>query len=520
MKSIQSKILMVVISGLLVITAVVSAIAVNMTHEIMHKDADRILNNVTQKEAAYINDALGDVKKSATIMQHYATAEINNINDLRNSEFLQTYLEKNKKMFKEIAINTTGIEGYFMRLNPEYTNSTTGFYNIVNADSTTKEMQVTDLSKYDKNDTKNAGWYYTAVNEGKAVWLEPYYFPGYEKQLISYTIPIYINSELLGVIGFDMNFGYLVDRIDNISVYESGYAVLLANDGKTNYNEINAEDSKNPHTKATATLQNGMYLELRADYKDIQKDIRPMLSKIVVAFIVVLFFSILYTVFVTYRITRPLKQLTSVAKELSDGFDESKFSEIYVNSKDEIGTLSKVLKDTYEKIHEYTTYINALAYRDSLTGIKNSTAYTEAISAINKEINYGNPQFGVLVADINNLKKTNDKYGHDVGNELIIHTSKILTDVFKASAVFRIGGDEFAVILKNDDYKNYHDLLVKLDNACSEDFITVYEDRIPVSIARGVASYNPDVDKIYEDVFANADHAMYLNKQESKAVLV
>ena len=56
MKSIQSKILIVVISGLLVITAAVSAIAVNMTHEIMHKDADRILNNVTQKEAAYIND--------------------------------------------------------------------------------------------------------------------------------------------------------------------------------------------------------------------------------------------------------------------------------------------------------------------------------------------------------------------------------------------------------------------------------------------------------------------------------
>ena len=62
MKSIQNKILTVVISGLLVITAVVSLIAVNMTHEIMHTDADRILSNVTQKEAAYINDTLGDVK--------------------------------------------------------------------------------------------------------------------------------------------------------------------------------------------------------------------------------------------------------------------------------------------------------------------------------------------------------------------------------------------------------------------------------------------------------------------------
>lgn len=516
MKSIQSKILTVVISGLLVITAVVSAIAVSMTHEIMHKDADRILNNVTQKEAAYINDVLGDMKKSATIMQHYATTEINDINDLKNAEFLRKYLEKNEKMFSEIAINTSGVEGYFMRINPEYTDGKTGFYNIVNEDSTVREMQITDLSKYDQNDTKNVGWYYTAVKEGKAVWLEPYYFPGYEELLISYTIPVYINSKLLGVIGFDMNFGYLIDRIDNISVYENGYAVLMSSDGKTNYNEISAEDSKNPHTKATATLQNGMYLELRADYKDIQKDIHPMLVKIVLAFIIVLIFSILYTVFVTYRIVRPLKQLTSAAKDLSDGLDESKLSEISVNSKDEIGTLSMVLMDTYKKIHEYTTYINALAYRDSLTGIKNSTAYTEAISAINKEINCDNPHFGVLVADINNLKQTNDKYGHDVGNELIIHTSRILTDIFKESSVYRIGGDEFAVILKNNDYKDYRNLLVKFDEACSEDFITVYENRIPVSIARGVASYNPDVDKIYEDVFANADHAMYLNKEESK----
>ena len=138
MKSIQSKILLVVISGLLIITAVVSAIAVNMSHDIMHKDADRILNNVTQKEAAYINVVLGDIKKSATIMQHYAKAEINDINDLKNAEFLRTYLEKNKKMFSEIAINTSGVEGYFMRINPEYTDGKTGFYNIVNEDNTVR----------------------------------------------------------------------------------------------------------------------------------------------------------------------------------------------------------------------------------------------------------------------------------------------------------------------------------------------------------------------------------------------
>jgi hypothetical protein len=76
----------VVISGLLVITAVVSAIAVNMTHEVMHKDADRILNNTAQKEAAYINDVLGDMKKSAKVMSHYATAEIEQVAQLEESK--------------------------------------------------------------------------------------------------------------------------------------------------------------------------------------------------------------------------------------------------------------------------------------------------------------------------------------------------------------------------------------------------------------------------------------------------
>lgn len=519
MKSIKNKILVVVISGLLVITAVVSAIAVNMTHEIMHKDADRILNNVTQKEAAYINDALGDIKKSATIMEHYALDELEDINKLSDPRVLENYLQKTKAMFAEIATNTSGIEGFFFRLNPKYTDSKAGYYNLLNDDMTVREMPVTDLSKYDEDDVKNVGWYYTSVRAGKAMWLEPYYFPGYELKLISYTIPLYVGSELLGVIGFDMDFGYLVERINDISVYESGYAVLIATDGETIYNQVKTDISKNPHTKATVSLLNGMYLELRADYKDIQRDIHPMLSKIVIAFIVVLFFSILYTIIVTHRIVRPLKQLTIAAEQISEGVSEAQLSKIPVDSKDEVGTLSRVLNNTYEKIQEYTSYINALAYRDSLTGIKNSTAYTEAITEINKDINHNNPQFGVLVADINNLKQTNDQYGHDVGNELIIHTAKILTDIFKTSTVFRIGGDEFAVLLKGADYDHYRALLVKLDEACAKDYISVCESNIPISLARGVSLFNPEIDRVYEDVFSKADHAMYLNKEESKMAL-
>ncbi len=516
MKSIKNKILTVVIAGLFVITAIVSAIAVTMTHEIMHKDADRILKNATQKEAAYINDALGDIKKSAAIMEHYAADSIEGVDQLKDPEFLADYLGKNKSMFTEIALNTTGVEGYFMRLNPEYTNSTTGFYNIVNEDLTITEMPVTDLSKYPENDTKNVGWYYAPIEAGKGVWLDPYYFPGYNVQMISYTIPVYVNSKLLGVVGFDMDFSYLVDRISTISVYDNGYAVLLAKDGVTPYNDMKVEQTNDPHTKSTVALSNGMFLEIRADYKDIQKEIHPMLSNIVIAFVCVMIAAIIYTVVVTHRIVRPLRQLTAAAEEISIGSTDSKLSRIATNSKDEVGVLANVLNNTYEKIQEYTTYINALAYRDSLTGIKNSTAYTEAIAKLNKEINLNNPRFGLVIADINNLKLTNDKYGHDVGNDLIVHTARILMNTFKNSAVFRIGGDEFAVLLQGDDYANYHALLDKLDESCARDYISVFEEKIPVTLARGVALYDPEIDTVYEDVFAKADHAMYMHKHESK----
>lgn len=521
MKSIKSKILFTVIAGLLVITAVVSTIGVTMTHEVMHRDADRILKNAAQREAAKINDTLGDVMKSISIMEHYAITEVNDPAKLQDETFRAQYLQRAETMFAEVALNTSGIQGFYMRIDPAWSNGTTGFYKMLAENGTLQSMTLTDLTKYSKDDKQNVSWYYEPVTAGKGIWMDPYYFPGHSNQLITYAQPLYVGQELVGVIGFDMNFSYLVSRINEISVYEDGTALLLAKDGVTPYNQLSGDHSGHTthgkHTESKVELKNGMYLELRADYKDIQRDIRPILGRIVMAFVVVLAVAIAYTVFMTQKIVGPLKRLTAAAEAISTGVSVGEMADLPVESKDEIGTLSRVLRNTYARIQEYTAYINALAYRDSLTGIKNTTAYTEAVKDLNKEICTGNPQFGVLVADINNLKQTNDRFGHDVGNDLIVHTAKILTDTFRTSVVFRIGGDEFTVLLQGDDYKNYHALMEQMDEACAKDCITAGENTIAVSVARGVALFDPSIDRIYEDVFAKADHAMYMHKEASKA---
>ncbi len=518
MKTIQSKILFVVITALIVITALVTAIAVGVTHEIMHKDADRILNNVSEKEAAYINDMLNDFMQSAAIMEHYALHELLDVNSLKDEVYLEKYTQEIRHLFDEVALNTAGTASYYLCFSPEVTGGvTTGFYSKFKPEGlyelSKEEFAALDL--FNAQFIKECG--FDVIGSGNT-WLQPRrstFAP--DDTVVSYLAPIYKDNTFVGFLGFNMDFNYLLDLVNEISVYESGHALLLSDDKSACYNPSENVLLKKEYTEATTALKNGMNLELRAAYQDIQSGIRPMLNYIICAFLVVLILAILYTFWVTHKIVTPLKKLTAAAGTISSGVQDV---ELLVDSKDEIGMLSRVLSDTYAKIREYSTYINALAYRDSLTGVKNSTAYTEAIEALNKEINLDNPSFGVIVVDINNLKKTNDTYGHDVGNELIVHASRILTEIFKASSVYRIGGDEFVVVLKGKDLERHRTLIERMDAAFSADYITVNDETIPVSVARGVSVFDPAIDRIYTDVFAKADHAMYMNKQDTKAVLV
>ena len=107
---------------------------------------------------------------------------------------------------------------------------------------------------------------------------------------------------------------------------------------------------------------------------------------------------------------------------------------------------------------------------------------------------------------------------YDIGNKLIVKAAGIISGTFKRSPVFRIGGDEFLVILQNRDLETLPELLNKLDDECLNETMTVDKEVIPVSIAKGFARYDADKDTKFLDVFNRADDAMYENKREMKGV--
>ncbi|MCR5271461.1 MAG: GGDEF domain-containing protein [Lachnospiraceae bacterium] len=156
------------------------------------------------------------------------------------------------------------------------------------------------------------------------------------------------------------------------------------------------------------------------------------------------------------------------------------------------------------------------AYTDSLTGVKNHMAYIEATEKLEEDIKNGEmPEFGVIVFDLNGLKIINDTKGHEAGDLYIQSAAGLICRRFKKSPVYRIGGDEFVVILKGEDYKDREKLLDEFNSQ-----IDINVKRKGVVIASGMERYNPLVFTGYKSVFESADKKMYRRKKALKEVAV
>ncbi|WP_310601516.1 GGDEF domain-containing protein [Anaerosporobacter sp.] len=175
--------------------------------------------------------------------------------------------------------------------------------------------------------------------------------------------------------------------------------------------------------------------------------------------------------------------------------------------------LTEIIKELYKKNMRMEVY-KELAYTDVMTGTKNRTAFNEYVVGLEKRL-LKQEIAGILVVDINNLKLANDSLGHQYGDKLIINVCKILKEVFSKSCVYRIGGDEFAVILEGNDLKEYSVLAEKLD-LMIEEYNQDMKQEEWLSIAKGVAVWNDVEVDSFEELFVKADNAMYTDKIEKK----
>lgn len=97
---------------------------------------------------------------------------------------------------------------------------------------------------------------------------------------------------------------------------------------------------------------------------------------------------------------------------------------------------------------------------DALTGVKNKHAYVDLELELNSMIDNDVPvEFAIIVLDLNGLKAINDAHGHQTGDNFLKAGCHAICDIFDHSPVFRVGGDEFAVVARNRDYEHLDELM-------------------------------------------------------------
>lgn len=150
------------------------------------------------------------------------------------------------------------------------------------------------------------------------------------------------------------------------------------------------------------------------------------------------------------------------------------------------------------------------ANADALTGVRNKHAYLEAEARMDRQIaGQSISPFAIVVLDVNDLKKVNDTVGHHAGDELLQSACRVICDIFKHSPVFRIGGDEFAVIAQGEDYAHLEERLAEMRNHNAQSL-----QHGGAVIACGMAYFRGET--CVATVFDRADRNMYEDKNRLK----
>ena len=161
--------------------------------------------------------------------------------------------------------------------------------------------------------------------------------------------------------------------------------------------------------------------------------------------------------------------------------------------------------------------LEIIANTDGLTGTANRTFFEKAYASnLKNAAQFPEIYFSIMIIDINGLKRINDRYGHEKGDEIITRVAQMLVSLCRETDILaRIGGDEFALLLPSVHRQQAEYLLQRIKQEEKRLFLTVRgaqnrPKQIPIRISIGVAGSDETEP---EKVMKLADQRMYVDKE-------
>lgn len=517
--SIQSKILILSLSSTLIGTLSLGVLSTLFISRTTQRNSMQYMKDQANNEAAKLNYLFESHEKYTMAAAAGIYSQIKDDSTfLTDPQNLSRNIDGIRERLKSTIYNLSNTKSVFVVFNPDITHSSEGVYLVRNtADGLFENHASTNIKQFSPSDVEHVGWYYKPIMTGSPVWLPPYYNKNINAYIISYVIPMFLDNKEIGVAGIDIDFDQLTKQLSQVHFMQSGFAFLEDAEGTVVYhptlpNGLTFKPEED-QVKFSIPLYNGMTLVTVAPVLEINAQRDKHLRQSIIFILTLLIITTAITIFFSRSITKPLKELTKEAKKMITGDMNAEFN---IRQNDEIGELAKSFAAAKFHISQHMKQMQGLAFLDSLTGVRNKMAYDNYIAELESRIENGEiKSYGIAILDTNNLKEINDTYGHENGNTYLVNSCKLICQIFAHSPVFRIGGDEFLVVLTGKDLENHNELMSQLKESMDLTKKASFPwKQISIACGLGIADYAKAT--TIADTFNKADKNMYINKREIK----
>lgn len=384
-------------------------------------------------------------------------------------------------------------------------------------------------------------WFKDAKNSKEAIKTKPYTFSHIDSIGITYAKSIKNGKE---VVAIDLLIADYLNSFKNhvdinkteLYLFNSNKLILSSLSKNSNsFNDfiLNITDLKKYETTQIVEKDNKKfliriikidnnkqdnYLALIAEYKNILKPYNQEILWLLFVFIFTGLITIPLILYFSRVISKPIYSLVRQSKKIEkQDFNISKID----TSIHEILLLSSAFSNMSKSIYDYQTSLEEkneelerLSITDKLTGLYNRAKLD---SVLNKEFEKAtryNDIFSVIIMDIDFFKSVNDNFGHQIGDDVLKESAKILSSCIRTSDTLgRWGGEEFLIICPNSKQEDAIKLANRINIAIKQHTFSTYPKKVTMSL--GVASYC-SIFKKAEDIVASADIALYKAKQAGR----
>ena len=512
MISIKTKLITLTSTGIFFTAILVGGVSVWRISKVTDQNSANALQLLCDKEKDRLDSSLGAIRNSVDSMKDVLLSSVGDLQVFaKNAAYREKLTREFEELFYTIAYRTPSAVSYYVRYNSELIDDgVKGFlWTKRSRFASFSEMELTDISKYDSFDIEHVGWYYVPIRNRRATWMKPYENKNLNIYMVSYVVPLFVRGKLLGIVGMDADFSIIIDEINNMNVYKNGFAYIIDEQEKIIYHKdyvlgTDGYDRPKDMQEVSAAMNNGWHVVVTVPKKDLHAE-RDRVALITIGLVIVIgLLFMLITSRLTNRIVTPLMELKEATERISKGDFDVKLSKI---NDDEIGMLATTFKKTLHSLPEYL-------YKDALTGLRNYSAYRRIIAQLEDRMRTEqNLRYAVVECDINQLKQTNDSYGREAGDKMLVASAGQICRIYAHSPVFRIGDDEFVIILEHSDYEHKDALLRQL--AAETIHVSLVDKEHEVPLAYGMSEYQAD-DKNFMEVFKRADGEMIEYKRQLK----